>query len=359
MSGYTAVDYIIHAREAVHDRAVAHMLGTLSSWAYSDIDTLARVARCRLRLAVSEIVGITTTNPALGVDTTAYVLQSSDRKLAILCFSGTELQDFTDWLTDASARQDLFLSAGYVHGGFHRGALALWGPLQALLFSALKGYSICDASARLTSEYRHCTVGASPEERCVERRSDVEVSRSSTDHLPPLPAAEAQNELKALYITGHSLGGALAVVAAALLHVDPSLDGIRRQLRGVYTFGQPMVGRADFTRRFDKEFGAKLFRHVYGRDIVPRLPPRTVGSFMHFGEEYTSTQEGWVYQAKSVSQVLTFVGSMLIGVTAWATQQLSGIPILRGVALPFSWADHEPVNYLRTSQVIAPGAEFL
>ncbi|WP_437782938.1 lipase family protein [Sorangium sp. So ce1097] len=349
---------MVSARKEIHDRYIAHILGTMSSWAYSDVDTLARVAYCRLFMDIREIVAITMTNPALGVDTTAQVLQSGDKKLVILCFSGTELQDFTDWLTDASARPDLFLSAGYVHGGFHRGALALWGAIEALLFSALKGYSICDASARLKTEFRYCTEETSPRSACADPRASGAGSPSTPDPLPA-PAAEDPNVLEALYVTGHSLGGALAVIAAALLHTSPALDGIRERLSGVYTFGQPMVGYHDFADRFRKEFGSKLFRHVYQNDIVPRLPPRTAGRFAQFGEEYVSTPEGWVYRSKPVSQALTFVGSMMTGITAWVTQQFAGIPLLRWVPLPFSWGDHEPVNYLRTSQITSPGAEFV
>lgn len=60
---------------------------------------------------------------------------------------------------------------------------------------------------------------------------------------------------------GHSLGGALAVLAAS-----------RRACAGCYTFGAPLVGDAGFAATLDD---APIFRVVHGRDLVPSLPPST------------------------------------------------------------------------------------
>jgi hypothetical protein len=63
-----------------------------------------------------------------------------------------------------------------------------------------------------------------------------------------------------LYICGHSLGGALALIHSAVLaKYGPVL----------YTYGMPRT----FTRKAVQEFsGIKHFRHVNDTDIVPRLP---------------------------------------------------------------------------------------
>jgi hypothetical protein len=69
-----------------------------------------------------------------------------------------------------------------------------------------------------------------------------------------------------LWITGHSLGGALALLAAWLF--------LRRTIspHQVYTFGAPMIGNADAAKAFDREFAGKIFRYVNTPDPVPLLP---------------------------------------------------------------------------------------
>jgi hypothetical protein len=69
-----------------------------------------------------------------------------------------------------------------------------------------------------------------------------------------------------LWITGHSLGGALAQLAAWRLH---------RQFVPVHqvcTFGAPMVGNEGAAQAFDREFPGKIFRYVNAPDLVPKLP---------------------------------------------------------------------------------------
>ncbi|XXX75792.1 lipase family protein [Sorangium sp. So ce134] len=342
----------------MHDRSIANFLGIASSWSYSDIDTFARLMHRRHIVSYNETVGITNANPALFVDTTAYLVQSADRKLAILTFRGTGLQNTVNWLTDVSARPDPFFTVGRVHGGFYRAALVLWPTISSLLRSALRGDSICEAAMQERARVQDC-IGA----RCLHGEAGQpgappEGGPESLRWPGQRSSPEEQGALEALYITGHSLGGALAVIAAALIHVDPALDALRKRLRGIYTYGQPMVGFRDFTSRFDEEFGKKLFRHVYGKDIVPCLPPRSTGDFVHFGKEFGSDEGGWMYRSQPVSQVRTFLGSTVVGVLAWLQTQLAGLPVLQWLPTRYSWGDHSPLNYLRTSQAVSAGAEF-
>ena len=86
-----------------------------------------------------------------------------------------------------------------------------------------------------------------------------------------------------LWLTGHSLGGALATLAAAeLLYHDESFYG-------VYTFGQPRVGDREFMRTFNAEAKTRFFRFQNNNDIVTRIPARImgyrhVGSFIYISE---------------------------------------------------------------------------
>jgi hypothetical protein len=78
--------------------------------------------------------------------------------------------------------------------------------------------------------------------------------------------AELQKKERPLWVTGHSLGGALALLAAWRF-LRKTLDVYR-----VYTFGAPMVGNDAAVKAFDRELEGKVFRFVHGPDIVPRLP---------------------------------------------------------------------------------------
>jgi triacylglycerol lipase len=71
-----------------------------------------------------------------------------------------------------------------------------------------------------------------------------------------------------LFVTGHSLGGALAVIAAAVLQFDTG-----RNVSAVYTYGQPRVGNPQFSSAFDAVLGSLTFRYVNDLDIVPHVPP--------------------------------------------------------------------------------------
>jgi triacylglycerol lipase len=79
-----------------------------------------------------------------------------------------------------------------------------------------------------------------------------------------------------LWITGHSLGGALATLAAAKF-----LEG-GRTVKGLYTFGQPRVGSEGFAEKFNNIFRIRSFRFVNNEDIVTRVPPRSI-NYGHIG----------------------------------------------------------------------------
>ena len=58
----------------------------------------------------------------------------------------------------------------------------------------------------------------------------------------------------------------------------------KRQLRGVMTFGQPMVARREFANYIDRLFVGRYARFVNRDDIVPKVPPSHVpcGSLVWF-----------------------------------------------------------------------------
>lgn len=87
-----------------------------------------------------------------------------------------------------------------------------------------------------------------------------------------------------LFITGHSLGGGLAVCAAAFLRYDNLL---KREIQGLYTYGQPRVANPTLAAALNAEFGSRYQRVVNNVDIVPRVPPRGIPPFTLYADAGT------------------------------------------------------------------------
>ncbi len=87
---------------------------------------------------------------------------------------------------------------------------------------------------------------------------------------------------KRIWVTGHSLGGALSAMCLAGIketHYD--------QIQACYTFGQPRVGYSGFVNFIKENYAGRYFRFVNDDDVVPRIPPvyKHVGDLIHFDPE--------------------------------------------------------------------------
>ncbi|MFM8702794.1 MAG: lipase family protein [Planctomycetia bacterium] len=80
-----------------------------------------------------------------------------------------------------------------------------------------------------------------------------------------------------IWVTGHSLGGALALLAAWLL------KRTFVPVHEVCTFGAPMIGNQAACAAFNREFQGRIFRYINGRDPVPKLPTLSLAAnaFVH------------------------------------------------------------------------------
>jgi endonuclease G len=86
---------------------------------------------------------------------------------------------------------------------------------------------------------------------------------------------------KKVWITGHSLGGALAMIAGAEL-----ADSL--PISGFYTYGQPKTGNGQVRSYFQQRFSGKFQRFVNADDIVPKVPP----GYTHAGRLFWFDDQG-------------------------------------------------------------------
>lgn len=114
---------------------------------------------------------------------------------------------------------------------------------------------------------------------------------------------------KKLWFTGHSLGAALATLAADRFG----------NVSGLYTYGSPRVGDESFA----EDFWVPTYRFVNNNDVVGRVPPPPL--FVHVGELKYIDHEGRIHDNASrlerlvdriegrVASIFNAVGNLRIG----------------------------------------------
>jgi Lipase (class 3) len=305
---------------------VAHVLAACAGYAYTEVDRTGRqrqnmvsTVMARMGLAENRCRVVAEYVDAMFIRSTAFIVQSMDGRVVIVAYRGTEPTNLISWLTDVEVHAKdpakIVLAGGSggsssfdVHAGFYRNVRATRYEVLNTLKLALAGRSILGDDEE--------PVGTRP-------------------------------GLEALYLTGHSLGGAMAAILGLMLMTDPDYrDTIGRRLRAVYTFGQPMIGPSSLGAAYDRipaEHRVPVLRYIYRNDPVPRVPPRQTGSFAHFGNEYRydgnwrETSDLPVTQAKDV----TGFGQ---GAVEFLLEQVPGLHRL--IHFPYSLADHFPQHYI-------------
>jgi hypothetical protein len=200
-----------------HSPQYAHYLATLCDLVYYGQEKAAAEIRRQLNLEATLV----------SVDNTqAYVCENADS--IIVAFRGSEnptsLDGLKDWFL-TNARNFLVLPTGKIgtdfqaagvgarfHKGFMEALAEIWDPL-----------------------YKKLDDTFAAKERPV-------------------------------WVTGHSLGGALALLSSWRFkrHFIP--------VHQIYTFGAPMIGNGAAAEAYHKEFPGRIFRYVDRGDLVPRLP---------------------------------------------------------------------------------------
>jgi hypothetical protein len=294
------------------DPLTAHVLAVVAGYAYSDGQTVAEMMT-RLGMEKCTCLTVSFRNDTMFVTSTAHVVQSEDGRVVVVAFRGTEPVNLINWLTDVdTAQQKVRLDEDApidVHPGFYRNVRAIRYKLREALLLALAGKPV---------------------------DGDLD---TPTDRAP----------MEALYLTGHSLGGAMAALLALLVRRDDEDEAsFGGTLAAVYTYGQPMVGSPALAATCDADprLGGRLFRYVYEGDPIPGMPSRDTGRWGHFGRErhhLTGLRDaGWQQSTSNVGQI-RFVGQMVV---AFGSLPLSQLLVLQRIPVLYRIDDHRPQHYI-------------
>ncbi len=148
--------------------------------------------------------------------------------------------------------------------------------------------------------------------------------------------SEQARQQRPLWITGHSLGAALATLAASRCGGDAAF-----KLAGAYTYGSPRVAE----ERFGAAIRVPIYRFRNDSDLVPHLPIGLV--FRHVGKLQFLDAGGHLHRDLPASQeLLVDLGAHLISVREAATLKAMMQPgAASGLPVPGLLADHAPINY--------------
>ena len=223
---------------------------------------------------------------------------SDELNAVVIAFRGTDSHSYFNWVENMRTwRTDLALSyegippRALVHGGFFYSynSSYLAGNISAAVKEIILEKTAHQSGAEgggqggyWATHHRHNRPFHPP-----DHDDDDDDSSSSDGSSTSLASAPT------VFVTGHSLGGALATLCALDLKISLGLPDVR-----VVSFGSPRVGNYIFAKWFEQEIGPH-WRFTHDRDIVPSVPPGYMG-FHHV------SQEVWVVDVLS--------GRTLVGV---------------------------------------------
>ncbi len=107
---------------------------------------------------------------------------------------------------------------------------------------------------------------------------------------------DANDENKYIWVTGHSLGGAIAAIAAVRSErrVGPNVDG-------VWTFGQPRIGNSHYVKGITTPY----HRWVNNLDFVTKIPMWYL-TFTHFGNNLYFNDSGIIAKQPLLEKILVW-----------------------------------------------------
>jgi Lipase (class 3) len=186
----------------------------------------------QLQGAQLRALGATDVRPI--VNGSSHGVVASNDKVVVVAFRGTK--DPVDWLTDANIIGKR-VAEGRMHGGFYDATNAIFD------------------------------------------RAYDEAVRQGAKH-------------KVVWITGHSLGGAMAMAFAYRAFTDKNLEPA-----GIITFGQPLTVTTPLAQFMLDTFKSRYMRFVNNRDPVTRLVP----AFRHAGARIHLTEDDYTFRQPMIA----------------------------------------------------------
>jgi triacylglycerol lipase len=214
-------------KTTIYNGENALLLADCAKLAYKEKESIEQVIRDQLQFNNFEFFD--------NNGTQAFI--AGNDNMIIIAFRGTEMK-VKDFLADAKLKLEPG-PKGKVHRGFHGALHEVWGE------------SLGDKDMR----------------QCIEKFQDKQQS---------------------IWFCGHSLGAALATLAAAEYVLTD-----KKTANGVYTIGQPRVGNFTFASAFDVELAKQCFRFVNNNDVVTRIPlPSPILQYTHVGRQLYINSDG-------------------------------------------------------------------
>jgi triacylglycerol lipase len=227
-------------------------------------------------------------------DTQCFVAHND--QFVVLAFRGTEMDNFhgaiMDWALDLEFKLVPDESGGLVHDGFQEGINDIWPAVKPFLQTLLS-----DGRGRT------------------------------------------------LWVTGHSLGAALATVGAERVRRDGNFE-----VRGVYTYGAPRVGDAGFAKNYsDRGLNDITYRFVYDVDVVSKVPPPIL--YTHVGKLKYFDSAGHLHELERAAdaglepQLPSNTRSWLLQLSFLGHASVSLLVNPFKIIIPAPLADHAPIYY--------------
>lgn len=237
--GKIALEMLKRVLAKAHKRTAARIVGIVrKSYEYDHEEEKDKLRRSL------EQVGLRLVETLSANATQAYL--ASNDEFTVLAFRGTEADRMKDIRADCKATQTTCPTGERVHSGF----MQQYDDISFKLEAALDEKDVTD---------------------------------------------------RPLFITGHSLGGAVATIAARRLDAE-------RRIAACYTYGSPRVGTEDWV----SQIKTPTYRIVNSADPVPIVP-------------FNGTVVFWVAKAlRAAGRTLPLLGGLLLSFGNWVERNLSG-----------------------------------